>query len=82
MPIYLFECEKCSNKFEIVAPMREASEKRKCPKCKSSKTFRDYAGERHHNFIPHTLGHLADLNSAKMSQEEKDFKSGQNSKHD
>lgn len=82
MPIYLYICDGCDNSFEIVAPMKDASVKRKCPKCKSSKTYRDYAGEKHHNFIPHTLGHLADVNSSKLSQEAKDFKSGQNKKND
>lgn len=72
MPEYLYCCDDCKYEFSIFAPMAEASLPRKCKKCKSKNTYRDYYNEKSRNFIPQTVGHLADINGDRMSQDQKD----------
>ncbi len=35
MPVYEFECPKCSKQFELVRPMSKAAAVARCPKCKA-----------------------------------------------
>jgi len=35
MPIYEFECPKCSTQFELTRPMSKAGSAASCPKCKA-----------------------------------------------
>lgn len=51
--------------------MKESSKKRKCEKCGSSKTYRDFKEEKQKTFIPKTIGHLADVNGDKFSEDKK-----------
>ena len=35
MPVYEFECPKCSTQFELTRPMSKAGSAASCPKCKA-----------------------------------------------
>ena len=36
MPVYTYRCEKCSENFEKIRPMRQASEPQPCPTCEET----------------------------------------------
>lgn len=75
MPVYSFICEKCNSKFEVKNSIEHAGVKPKCPDCRSKKhVYRDYQSD---NVSvaegPKTLGSLADRNSSKFSDDQKQF---------
>ena len=45
MPIYEFECNKCSETFELLLKFNENNKIQKCPKCKKN-SKRKYHGNR------------------------------------
>lgn len=32
--VYIFVCDRCDHKFEVIRPMAKADKSAKCPKCK------------------------------------------------
>ena len=40
MPIYEFECKKCSNRFELMRAVSAMNKRAKCPSCNSQATKR------------------------------------------
>jgi putative FmdB family regulatory protein len=81
MPEYSYACDNCSFKFSLICPIREYKEIATCPKCKKNKTYRLY-----HEDLANlstsikladnelkTIGHLAQRNSEKLSDDHKDF---------
>jgi len=40
MPIYVYECKRCSGRFEKLLPIAERNEAQECPQCKEPKTER------------------------------------------
>lgn len=72
---YSFICEECDNHWSIVCSMSEYSSEQSCPKCKSVKTYRDYAEDSthmHYSYGLHeckTLGHYADKQRKKYGEE-------------
>lgn len=70
MPAYLYKCT-CGEEFEVIKPMALSSEKERCPACKSTETYRDYAKEKKSAFVAQTVGMLADRNADRLSDDEK-----------
>jgi hypothetical protein len=75
MPTYCYECE-CGSQFEKTYTPEEIDQGKKptCPACQKRKTvYRNYGGESvsFTDGQPQTVGALADMNSKRMSTEEK-----------
>lgn len=72
MPTYEYKCDKCEHSFEIIQRMADRPLV-KCPICKKNKLYRLF-------FSPmvfvvgeaKTIGQLADRNTKKMSNDQKD----------
>jgi putative FmdB family regulatory protein len=79
MPCYTYLCSKCENKFEIVCSIREYKENVKCESCGSKNTSRCYHDDlstlntsvRLSDSEIKTIGHLANRNSERMSDDQK-----------
>lgn len=79
MPAYTFECDKCSEVFELVCSMKDYTGKANCPSCKSKKTFRRYVDDvatlngsvKKADDELKTVGDLANRNRDRMSDDEK-----------
>lgn len=79
MPTYTYKCIKCENVFELFATYKNYDNiKTKCPKCSSKKTERCYdidlrniSGSVIKSDSEIKLGHLADRNRDRMSNDEK-----------
>jgi putative FmdB family regulatory protein len=79
MPCYTYICEKCSTKFEIVCSLRDYKEKVSCEQCGAKNATRSYHDDlstlatsvRLADSEIKTLGHLANRNSEKMSDDQK-----------
>ena len=75
MPTYTYNCKDCQNHFHVVENMADHKESHPCPLCKSTNIGRDYKADNMAAVgsasIPKTLGFLADKNSDKMSEDEK-----------
>lgn len=74
MPEYTFECDKCKSVFSITVSIQEYDtvlNKLKCPSCKSSKVYREYACDNVHGHVNEirTLGQLAEVNTKKYGSE-------------
>lgn len=80
MPEYTYYCDQCSKKFCIVCSIREYQENAKCTKCNSKKTYRMYKDDlstlntsiKLSDSEIKTLGHLANRNAERLSQDEKE----------
>jgi len=74
MPVYEYECEKCSHSFEITQGMND-KKKKKCPECKKHSLFRVI-------FAPHVsvrlgdnevnVGHLGNRHRDEWSSDQKE----------
>ncbi len=42
MPIYVYQCLACGEKFELLLSMSKSTEPQICPKCKSKKTAKEF----------------------------------------
>jgi len=81
MPTYTFNCENCSQTFEIFLSIKEYHSKQRCPACNSSSVSRDYmmdcscisASVKKSDSELKTLGDLANRNRDKMSSDHKQF---------
>ena len=79
MPCYTYSCQKCSGKFEIVCSIRDYKDSVPCEICGSKKTERAYLDDlsslntsvKLSDTEIKTLGHLANRNSERMSDDQK-----------
>lgn len=79
MPTYTFNCENCSQVFELYLTISEYSVKQKCPSCNSSKIIRDYLSDcstistsvKKSDSELKTLGDLANRNRDRMTEDQK-----------
>ena len=71
MPLYDFECLKCSNVFEVSCKICERDDTKPCPGCKSTKTeLRFFVASK-----------TADAFTLGVNQRQKDFKEVLNKVH-
>lgn len=75
MPEYSFYCEGCSNKWSIIASMKEYTPEQACPECKKVKNvFRDFLEDEVYSAVTlslsevKTLGHYADKQAEKYGK--------------
>lgn len=79
MPEYSYRCDNCNYKFSIVCSIRDYKENVICDKCKSKSTYRLYQEDlaslstsiKLSDNEVKTLGHLAQRNSEKLSDDHK-----------
>ena len=79
MPEYTYFCNKCNNKFSIVCSIKDYSDEMNCSICKSANTHRLYIEDlstlnmsiRLSDSEIKTLGHLANRNAEKLSDDHK-----------
>lgn len=78
MPEYSYSCDPqlggCGYFFTVFQKLSKYRQLKKCPECKKHKLVRDYAEDSVYTATSSdgaTIGHLADKNSARMSNDEK-----------
>ena len=72
MPIYSFRCPKCKQGFEVFKSRSQAGEPEQCVQC-SSIAERDWLTDNvYMKDQPKTVGSIADKNSAKLSNDQKE----------
>lgn len=77
MPTYQFQCDPddggCGKVIEIRCSYSDKKENQPkfCPNCRKRKTIYEVFSGGQLDFIPKTVGHLADKNSSKISADEK-----------
>lgn len=79
MPAYSFLCDDCHHNFEVICSIRDYSESPMCEQCKSRNTARNYTIDmatlstsiRKSDSELKTLGDIAQRNSDRMSNDEK-----------
>ncbi len=73
MPIYTFTCDKCKKNFEQVTSIAQYNGRAIHSECGEESQKRDFQAEKMAGFMKErTLGAVADKNTAKMSEDEKD----------
>lgn len=74
MPTYTFLCERCDVDFEVYMTLSSYNPSQNCPTCnKSDKTCRNYQSDNvSGNVSNRTVGIVADKNTSKMSEDEKE----------
>lgn len=79
MPEYSFICQKCDYQFSVYCSISKYTSTAKCPKCKCSRTNRNYNKDLSSMFSSvkksdselKTIGDLANRNSDRMSEDQK-----------
>ena len=80
MPEYSYVCDPqlggCGHLFSVVQSLSEYKQLKRCPECKKHKLVREYSEDNVVGTVKgskgaKTLGHLAELNSSRLSRDEK-----------
>jgi len=81
MPEYSYSCDPqeggCGHTFSVIQSMSDYKKLKKCPVCKKHKLIRDYSLDNVSGSVKgsggaKTIGHLAELNSSRLSSDQRE----------